>query len=341
MGLPVRREPVFWWRREASLLAHLLTPVSLLYGAAAEARWRLVPAGRAACPVICIGNFTLGGGGKTPCAIATAELLERAGAKPYLLTRGYGGKEAGPRLVNLDRDDAARVGDEALLLARTAPTVVARDRTAGAEFAVSKGADAIVIDDGFQNPSLAKDLSVIAMDAGVGAGNGLMLPAGPLRALLGLQLARAGALVLIGKGDAGDPIASVLAAQGKPVFRASYEPAESTDWLKQRPGVAFAGIARPAKFFETLESLGVQIAERIAFPDHHVFGEADAEDLLGLAKANDAQLMTTEKDWVRLAGAAGRLAELREATRPLPIRLRFEDEGGYARLIGSIAGRGA
>ena len=332
------REPRFWWRRSPGLLGYLLVPAAIAYATVAQARWRLARSTRAGVPVICIGNFTVGGGGKTPTAIATARVLQETGANPFLLTRGYGGRKAGPHIVNLERDTARSVGDEPMLLATCAPTVVARDRPQGATLAVTHGAGAIVMDDGFQNPSLAKDLSIIALDAGAGVGNGLTLPAGPLRAPLAFQLGRADALVVIGEGRASEEIAACMAKRGKPVFRADYAPLDNTDWLTQKPVVAFAGIARPAKFFQTLERLGARLVDKISYPDHHPFTDNDAETLLKRAKNSNAGLVTTEKDWLRLVGSVGRLADLQNAVRPLPVVLRFADEEAeeaYARLLNS------
>ena len=188
------REPSFWWG-EASLASAMLAPLAAIYGAVAQAR--LARRGRrAAAPVVCIGNFTVGGAGKTPTALVVARMLAAAGERPVFLSRGYGGTLAGPVLVDPTRHRAQDVGDEPLLLARTAPTIVARDRVKGASIAA--GASVIVMDDGFHNPSLAKDFAVLVVDARRGIGNGRVIPAGPLRAPLDAQLARAHALVLVG-----------------------------------------------------------------------------------------------------------------------------------------------
>lgn len=310
-----------------------MTPLSWVYGAIAKTRWGLTEGNFSEIPVICIGNFTAGGGGKTPSALMTASLLKSAGHQPYFLSRGYGGNESGPHLVDAKRDRAKRVGDEPILLARSAPTVVARDRLAGARFARAHGAEIVIMDDGFQNPSLAKDLSIIALDAAVGIGNALCIPAGPLRAPLDTQIERADALVLIGRGSAGDHIAEQFKGQGKPVFRGDYEVIGEKKWLRESLLVAFAGIARPQKFFATLEEQGARVCEKISFPDHHSFSEADAVNLLALSKINGAHLVTTEKDWVRLQGASGERASLGALSQPLPIALRLTDEKAFLRLI--------
>src|SRR3974390_1974791 len=205
------REPRFWWRNPG-LAAALLAPLAALYGKTAAQRRREGGA-RAGVPVICVGNFTLGGAGKTPTSIALARMLHDAGENVFCLTRGYGGRLRGPRHVDAHADAAADVGDEALLLARVAPTIVARDRRAGAALARAQGASVIVMDDGLQNASLGKDFTMALVDARRGLGNGQVFPAGPLRAPLRAQLSRCDALLIVGGGDAA---ASAVAAGGPP-----------------------------------------------------------------------------------------------------------------------------
>ncbi|HKJ62897.1 MAG TPA: tetraacyldisaccharide 4'-kinase, partial [Hyphomicrobiales bacterium] len=244
------------------------------------------------------------------------------------LTRGFGGRIAGPHLVDPARDGFAEVGDEALLLARAAPTVVARKRPEGAQAIEATGASIIIMDDGFQNPSLAKDLSLIAVDAGSGIGNGLVFPAGPLRASLGFQKQRADAVVFVGEaGEKGG-----LPALGLPAFHAALAPASECDWLQMPPVLAFCGIGRPQKFFDTLKAAGATLADRRAFPDHHAYTDNDAGSLLNQARTLGAQLVTTEKDWVRLNASSGPLAELKSSARTLPVELIFS-EGDRARIF--------
>jgi tetraacyldisaccharide 4'-kinase len=212
---------------------------------------------------------------------------------------------------------AAQMGDEALLLARAAPTFVSADRPAGARAIEASGAEVIVMDDGFQNPSLCKDLALVAVDAAAGLGNRCVLPAGPLRAPLQSQLRRAGTIVAIG-GD-------VAGLGDVPVLRAEIVPAGDVDWLRAAPVLAFTGIGRPSKFFATLEKLGAQIAAAVAFPDHHRFTPAEAAALLAKAENAGAQLVTTEKDWVRIGGNDPALARLR-TSRTLPITLAMPAE---------------
>lgn len=325
-------EPSFWWRREPNFLARLLWPLSAIYGRVAETRMRRNAPELKRLPVICIGNFTAGGGGKTPTAIAAAKLLKDQGAKPYMLSRGYGGRVHGPHLVD-DHDRADLVGDESLLLANTAPTIVARDRYAGALVAAAYGSDVIVMDDGFQSPSLHKNFSFIAVDAAVGIGNGMTIPSGPLRARLDIQLERADALVMVGEGEPGESIAAEFAKAGKPVFRASYELVGNSPWTKGVTVLAFAGIARPEKFYATLEGTGVRIGMTKSFPDHHDYSEAEADELLKISGENGAYLATTEKDRVRLRGSTGSRKALYDASTALPIKLRLDDEKAFARLL--------
>jgi tetraacyldisaccharide-1-P 4'-kinase len=216
------REPAFWWRG-AGPQAQLLAPLGFIYGMITARRMAMEGA-QAGLPVLCVGNFTLGGAGKTPAVIMLAKMLADGGGRPFCLSRGYGGTEAGPKLVDGRSDSAAQVGDEALLLARAAPTVVARDRVGGAEFARTQGASAVILDDGLQNPSLAKDFTLAVVDARRGIGNARVFPAGPLRAPLDAQLARTDAMLVVGEGNAADGVAARLRARSRPIFQARLVP---------------------------------------------------------------------------------------------------------------------
>jgi tetraacyldisaccharide 4'-kinase len=326
------RPPSFWWR-QASLAAALLAPFGALYGAVAARRLRV--AGRAVgIPVVCIGNLDLGGAGKTPTALAVGRLLQAAGEKPFFLSRGYGGSLAGPVRVDPARHTAGEVGDEPLLLAELAPTILARDRVAGAQLARASGASVVVMDDGFQNPSLVKHLSIVVVDAARGIGNGRVFPAGPLRAPLAAQLARAHALLIL--GEDGAATAAALAAAGArdiPVFHGRLMPdAADLAGLSGRKVLAFAGIGNPEKFFATLRSAGIEAPARRSFPDHHRYTSADAARLLDEADRSDLLLSTTEKDVVRLTGDKD-LALLRERARVLRVALVLDDEARFRRLV--------
>lgn len=318
------RAPRFW--QAGGPLAALLAPLGRLYAALGRRRRQAVP-WRAPCPVICVGNLSAGGSGKTPTALALAERLTALGRRPVFLTRGYGGRERGPLLVEPARHDAAAVGDEPLLLAAAAPTVVARDRAAGAALAARQG-DVIVMDDGFQNPALHKNLSLLVFDGGQGIGNGRCLPAGPLREGLAEGLARADACLLIGEDATG--LAPRLA--GRPLLRASLEPQGSE--LKGQRVLAFAGIGRPEKFFESLRALGAGLAGTRSFGDHHPYRAAEIEALRAEAARAGARLVTTAKDLVRLP------PELREGIAVLAVRLVFADRDALDALLKGVLTRG-
>ena len=324
------RAPAFWWRKPgpASLL---LAPAGALYGAVAA--MRLARRGeRAKIPVLCVGDPTVGGGGKTPAVVALVKMLSVTGEKPFIVSRGYGGRTPGPALVDPGMD-AAEIGDEPLLLAAHAPTIVSTDRVAGAKLASERGASVIVLDDGFQNPSLEKDFSLLVIDAETGVGNGRVFPAGPLRAPLTAQVARAQGLILIGLGGAAREVAEAATLRKIPVFRARLVPDDAAaNALAKKRVLAFAGIGRPEKFFATLVAIGAEVAERRAFPDHHHFSLADAEALLSHARAHDLQLVTTEKDFVRMRGDPT-LAKLATATKALPVTLEFMDPAAIEKRL--------
>jgi tetraacyldisaccharide 4'-kinase len=322
-------EPAFWWRAGTG---GLIAPLATLYGVVAGLRMQ-ARGRQAGLPVICLGNLTVGGAGKTPAALAVAQFLHAAHERPFFLSRGYGGRLTGPVRVNPTLHRAADVGDEPILLARLAPTVVARDRVAGAAFARSAGASIIVMDDGFQNPSLAKDLSLILVDGRRGIGNGRVVPAGPLRAPLELQLDRAQALIVVGPPDGAACVIERTERHRIPLFHARLEPDRAVvNAIGQRKVLAFAGIADPEKFFATLNSAGIQIANRASFPDHHRFSAAEALDLLAQAQANNLMLLTTEKDLARLTGEP-ELQQLATHTSALPVRLVIEDEDRLREML--------
>jgi tetraacyldisaccharide 4'-kinase len=325
------RDPAFWWR-PAGLAGRLLSPLGEAYGAVAA--WRMARPGHAiGVPVICIGNLTLGGAGKTPTAIAAAQMLAAAGRRPFLLSRGYGGACSGPVLVDPARHRAAEIGDEPLQLARSAPTVVSRDRVAGAKVACAAGAGSIVMDDGFQNPALAKNRSILVVDGNRGLGNGRVFPAGPLRAPLATQLGRAQALLVIGDGAAGETVAAAGRSQGLAVFRGRLEPdAQALAPLKERPALAFAGIGDPGKFLATLHGAGIDVRKTVWFADHHRYRRAEAKKLIEQAESDGLTLVTTEKDQARLVGEAD-LAALASVVRVVPVRLTLAAEPAFRQFV--------
>lgn len=325
------REPAFWHRR-AGAAAALLAPFSAIYGAIAGHRMTR-PGASVGVPVICVGNFTLGGAGKTPAALAIGQMLIDAGLHPAFLSRGYGGRLAGPVRVDPERHGAVDVGDEPLLLARVAPTIVARDRLRGAEAARADGADVVVMDDGFQNPALAKTLSILVVDAERGIGNGLVFPAGPLRAPLDVQLERADAMLIVGEQDAPASLLSTINDQRLPVFRARLAPdAKTVAALRSHRLLAFAGIGRPDKFFDSLTGAGLQVAHSQAFPDHHRYRRIEAVELVERANRESLVLVTTEKDRARMVRDSD-LAALAAVVRVLPVSLEIENAAAFRGIV--------
>ena len=324
----MRRAPAFWSPGH-TVLPTLLSPLAALYGMAGTARRAFANPARPPVPVVCVGNITAGGAGKTPTAIAIAGHLRAKGRKPHILTRGYGGRVRGPLRVDPDHG-ASEVGDEAILLARTAPTWVAADRAAGAAHAVEAGADVLVMDDGFQNPSLAKNLSFLVVDGGFGLGNGRLIPAGPLRERPRDALARTTAVVYIVDPGGEAPGSPPPGLERVPVFPARLEPTLDAATLADRPVVAFAGIGRPAKFFNTLRDLGAEVVDAHAFPDHHAYAPDELMRLIDDAVARDATVVTTEKDAVRLPHEARGMVEV------LRVALVFDDDRALDTMLSPI-----
>jgi tetraacyldisaccharide 4'-kinase len=314
------RQPEFWWRDTltARLTAAALAPLGILYGASIAWKHRTRIPYHASLPVICVGNLTVGGSGKTPVAIAIARMLQEQGVSPVFLSRGYGRKDSSALIVDTHAHDAAAVGDEALLLARIAPAIVSRDRALGARIAEARNARIIVMDDGHQNFSLKKDLSLVVVDAESGFGNGRIVPAGPLRESVRQGLHRADAVILVGEGD---PALPGIAA---PLLRARLSGARQFD--KERV-VAFAGIGRPEKFFATLRDVGAALVETHAFADHHAYSPDEIADLKTRTAQVRATLITTEKDFVRLGPKEC------EGIEVLPVHAVFDDYAAVTRLL--------
>jgi tetraacyldisaccharide 4'-kinase len=304
----------------------VLAPLAWIYGTVAASRLRRQGA-NAGVPVICVGNYTLGGAGKTPTVLALVDLLRAAGERPFVLSRGFGGTLSGPVLVAPAAHSAAEVGDEPLLLAAGVPVVVSADRIAGARLAVERGASVVVMDDGFQNPSLLKHLSVIVVDAARGVGNGSVFPAGPLRAPLDVQLERTDVLVLIGEGAAAGGVATAVAQRGAPVLRARLV-ADANDVvsLVGKRVLAFAGIGDPGKFFATLRDCGIEVAAVRGFADHHVYSGSELATLRADAHRDGLKLVTTVKDLARLGAAGADIAVL-------GVTLKFEDDSVLRQLV--------
>jgi tetraacyldisaccharide 4'-kinase len=327
----MRRAPRFWWQK-SGFYALALAPLSWLYGFISAARMQR-EGQKASVPVICIGNFLIGGAGKTPTAIWLATVLESAGKRPVFLSRGYGGRLKGPLRVDPSYQGTDEIGDEALLLAKVAPTVVSRDRFAGAGIAASFG-NVVIIDDGLQNPSLAKDFSLVVVDSVQGVGNGWCLPSGPLRAPLGVQWSSVDACLII--GDDQEVAMDFTQSVPVPLFWGRLTPdllhVEAFRGLKT---LAFAGIGRPEKFFATLENCGASVVETRSFPDHHRYTKPEITELLISAKELMLVPVTTAKDAVKIREIA---PEAMQAIRILDIELTVEDAGSLiAQMLKKIS----
>jgi tetraacyldisaccharide 4'-kinase len=317
------REPGFW-HGPSSLNSHLLKPLGALYGAIAAKRLRRKGL-NAGIPVLCVGNYHVGGAGKTPTVLALAKLMRELGETPVVLSRGYGGELRGPVRVDPEQHAAADVGDEPLMLAGHLPVVVSRQRAEGVPLARAQGATVILMDDGFQNPSIVKDASLIVIDSRRGVGNGQVFPAGPLRAPLRPQLARTDALIIVGDGHAADPVAAEIVAQGKPVLRAHLKPDQAVvARLQGQRVLAFAGIGDPARFFNTLSASGIDVVQQRAFADHHPYSQNEIESLIIEARRDGQTLLTTEKDLARLR-RGGSLPGWAVEIVPFAVTLEFDD----------------
>lgn len=323
------RPPAFWWNPPDTpgMAARFLAPLAALT-AAGTARRVARPGWRAPVPVISVGNLSVGGTGKTPTVTALLERLSGRGHRAVVITRGYGGSMTGPVAVDPLRHSAGEVGDEPLLLSAFGPVVVARDRAEGARLAIDAGATILVLDDGHQNPALVKDLSLVVVDAEQGFGNGRCLPAGPLREPVAAGLARAGLVLMIG------PTAARAAFEGQwrsritaPLIAAEIRPLQTGMSWEGTPVVAFAGIGRPEKFFATLRGLGADLRGTVALDDHAPLTPALVSRLAKQAAATGAQLVTTEKDAVRLPQSS------RSSVLTLPVRLSIPDTSALDRAL--------
>lgn len=285
------------WQDEHWWMTLTLRPFALINIAAQRRRIRNTIPKKVDVPVICIGNLVAGGAGKTPVVSWLAHWLSEQGIKAHCLSRGYGGKEEGPLQVNTTEHVASDVGDEPLLLAEIVPTWISHDRVAGAKAAIAAGAECIIMDDGFQNPSLHKTLSVLVIDGQYGFGNEEVMPLGPLREPIEDGLARTDMVIIMGEETA--EVSKHLTKQ-IPIFRAYLKPDNVSSINKRSKIIAFAGIGRPQKFFDTVATFGAEIAATISYADHHRYSQRDIEHLLRLSFRHNAKLVTTAKDMVRI-----------------------------------------
>jgi len=323
--------PPFWWK-DLAWQSFLLWPVSYVYGSIAHRRMQTEHSYSTAIPVICVGNFIAGGAGKTPTTQLLAKHARKKGYRPGILSRGHGGAITAPTIVNLERHNAYDVGDEALLHAKHNMTVVSTDRTIGAKLLEDQGCDIIIMDDGFQNPSLQKDYNLVVVDAKRGLGNGFTIPAGPMRMPLKAQLMHADAILVTGKGEKGITTIRKAARAGKPVFTARLKVIGKSKF-KKMDVLAFAGIADGGKFFDTLSEIGVNVVEKAEFGDHHVYTREECEDLLDKAKRKKLKVVTTTKDHARLQSMGDAPQRLADESIAVPVELVPEEPDMLERIL--------
>lgn len=322
------KAPSFWQSGKGGFRAKLLAPLGWAYGFATKTKLAATKAWKSPIPVLCIGNLTVGGAGKTPVALDFGKRLIAKGKTVHFLSRGYGGSEKGPLLVDPDVHDHIRVGDEPLLLASHAPTWVSRSRKAGCMAAADAGANLIIMDDGFQNPYIHKNFSIIVVDGGYGFGNASIIPAGPLRENIAGGLTRADACVVIGEDKMG--VFDTVSSFGFLPIRAKFIADPQFSSAPKDPVIAFAGIGQPDKFFETVTQLGHNIVSTIAFPDHHPYNQADIKFLRQEATKVGAQLLTTQKDAQRLP------ASFLDYVTIIPVCLEWADESALEAILAKV-----
>ena len=328
----VSEAPPFWWA-SAGWQAWALWPFSSLYSAVATRRLRNAPREKIAAPVLCVGNLTVGGSGKTPVAIALAGQARVMGLTPGILSRGHGGSVSGPpHLVDPEHDSARHVGDEPLLLARAALVAVSAGRAAGARVLLAQGCDFLIMDDGFQSARIHIDYALIVVDARRGIGNGHVIPSGPLRAGLTEQMRHVDGVLKVGEGDGANKVLRQAAKAGRAFFEAKLSPLP-VEGVTGKKCLAFAGIGDPGKFFATVTAAGGEIGLAKSFGDHHFYSEFDAQDLLSTADAQGLELVTTAKDAVRLDHGGEALAQLRRRVRIIEIEAKFDIETSPRAII--------
>ena len=323
--------PKFWYSPRG-WQSTILSPIGALYGVATACRQKRVKPTQLNIPVICIGNLNVGGTGKTPTTIALAQYLTSQNIAVHIVSRGYGGSLRSVTQVDPRAHTAEETGDEPLLMAAFAPTWVADSRVAGARAAQQAGAEVILLDDGFQDPSLSKDISIVVVNAQRGFGNGLCLPAGPLREPAQVGMQRADALISIGDSSAQTHflLQNTPVFDGKPHITAVLKPIEMGMPWEEGRYLAFAGIGDPEKFFTTLRELGAPLVRTVALDDHQKLARPMLQRLMKEAKSLNAQLVTTEKDAARIP------ADLRSQILSLPVRLEFENPNALQKMLAPV-----
>ena len=315
--------PNFWLKPKLkpSIVPIFLYPVSLVWILLGKIKQMLNSPTQNPIPVICVGNITIGGNGKTPTAIKLRCLLRERGFNPHIVTRGYRARLKGPHLVDKENDTHVEVGDEALMMSATGPTWISRNRKSGIKSAYEAGANIIILDDGFQNNSIIKDCSILVIDASIGFGNGYIIPAGPLRETVPEGLKKANLILVIGETGDQNTLQKEISSRTKlPIFEGILKPENVYSEILTKPIIGFAGISHPKKFQSTLEALGTQILTFKAFPNHKPLNKRQLQDLLSQAKKNKALLVTTEKDFVRIS------PELQDYFKTLEIDLKIKNQ---------------
>lgn len=322
--------PPFWWEKP-DWRAYALYPLSRIYGLVATRRMVNARREKLDVPVLCVGNFTVGGTGKTPVAIALAKQAKKMHLTPGFLSRGYGGSIHEPHVVDRRHDSARQVGDEPLLLSDHAVTATTPNRVAGAKLLMGRGCDFVIMDDGFQSAQIHMDYALVVVDGRYGIGNGQVLPAGPLRAPLIDQVRFATGIVRMGEDKAGEAVVRQAARAGRPIFEAWLR-ARAADKFAGRRFLAFAGIGHPEKFFDTVANAGGEIAMSRPFPDHHFYSNDELRELANTAKAADLELITTAKDMARLRNSIAP-PDLVDKLNVLEIDAVFENANATKRII--------
>ncbi|MGO1162859.1 tetraacyldisaccharide 4'-kinase [Brucella pseudogrignonensis] len=329
--------PPFWWGKP-DWRAHSLTPLSWVYGAVAGRRLLNAEPPKIAAPVLCIGNFTVGGAGKTPTAIAFAKAAKERGLAPGIVSRGYGGDYKGLHIVDPSNDSARHVGDEPLLLARHAPVALCPDRLKSAQALLACGCDFIIMDDGFQSARLHTDFALLVVDSTRGIGNGKVIPAGPLRAPLTDQMRKTDALLRIGKESEADYVVRQASRAGRAVYDAQLIPSSLAEVAGNR-WLAFAGIGNPTKFFTSVQQAGGEIVETRTFPDHYPYTAADIEELRDRARHLGVGLITTAKDQVRLITTQNLPRSFAQEFAILDVELDFDRQDVIDLIINTTIAR--